>query len=237
MTVIITTNEPKEVKELFVDRLEMALGFDLLLYTKRGPFPMERKKIPGDLISSVLDGRLQRELIAMREINPDLYGLILHGEFKFKGNDLIMTDVPIRTRKKLRTWTKKGIRNLLRSLELMEGCVIIRAKDDQELVDVVNEWQDYLDADLHRSVRGRPRIDYDKNTPIKVERVRYFYAGLPCSDGSRMRSLGIERAKDLQEKYPSPIDLYKASCEDIMKINGFGKSISENIYNFLRGIC
>jgi ERCC4-type nuclease len=50
-----------------------------------------------------------------------------------------------------------------------------------------------------------------------------------------MRSLGIERAKDLQEKYPNPIDLYTATIEDIMKVNNFGKTISENIYKFLRG--
>lgn len=237
MTVIITTTEPKEIRELFTDRLEIAQGFDMLLYTNRGEFPIERKAIPGDLISSVQDGRLQRELIAMREVNPDLFLILLHGKFRFHKDDtVIMSDSKQVEDRIKRHWTRKGIRNLMRSLQLIEGAIIETAETDEELVQVIDEWQKYLDSNEHRSVRGRTRIDNDYTIPIKTERVRYFYAGLPCSSGDRMRSLGIEKAKDLQEKYPVPIDLYTASIEDFMSIKGFGKILSENIYNFLRGV-
>lgn len=229
MTVIVTTTEPKEIKDLFEDKIECPIGFDFLLYTKFGEFPIERKAIPGDLLSSVQDGRLQRELIAMRE-RSNIFLVLLHGEFKYHGNDLIMPST------KQRIWTKKGIRNLMRSLQLYEGAIIEQAHNDTELVDIINEWQKYLDDDTHRSIRSRPRIDTDYSIPIRVERVRYFYAGLPSSNADRMRSLGIERAKELQKIYANPIDLYAASKEDIAKVKGFGKSISENIYSFLRGV-
>jgi ERCC4-type nuclease len=208
----------------------MSMGYDFLLLTNRGSFPIERKAIPGDLIASVQDGRLQREFISMRETNPNLYLILLHGEFKFKGQDLIMPS------KKQRIWTKKGIRNLMRSLQLMEGAVVERAKNDEELVEIINEWQKYLDEDTHRSIRVRPRIDTDGFSPIRVERIRYFYAGLPSSSEDKIRCIGMEKAKTLQRAFPNPIDLYKTSIEDIAKVEGFGKKLSEGIYNFLRGV-
>ena len=225
-TIIITSNEPKEIKNLFTDRCEVSLGFDFLLYTNRGEFPIERKQIPEDLIASVRDGRLQRELIAMREISSMVL-ILLHGKFRFRGENLIMRGQ--------RQWTKTGIRNLLRSLQLMEGAIIETAETDQDLVRIVNEWQEYLDAPVHRSIRGRPRIDQDYSVPIRMERIRYFYAGLPTSDGERMRSLGIQKAKELQKVFPNPIDLYPATVDQIMSVKGFGKNTAECIYKFLRG--
>ena len=35
MTVIVTANEPKRVRELFADRLEIPMDFDMLLMTNR----------------------------------------------------------------------------------------------------------------------------------------------------------------------------------------------------------
>jgi ERCC4-type nuclease len=221
LTVIITTNEPREIKDLFPDRIEQPMGFDFLLYSKRFPFPIERKAIPGDLLASVQDGRLQRELIAMREFGSH-YLILLHGKFKYKDDALIMPQ------KSMKPWSKKGIRNLMRSLQLMEGAIIDQAETDEELVCVVNEWQKYLDSDEHRSIRNRPTIKYEFNTPTRTEKVRYFYEGLP--------EIKYERAKTLQVLYPNPIDLYKASVKDIMEIKGFGKTLSEGIYNFLRGV-
>ncbi len=224
MTVIITTNEPREVKELFVDRIETPLPFDMLLYTKRFPLPMERKAIPGDLIASVTDGRLQRELIAMREVNPKFQLLILHGTFEFRRNDdLVMPS------KHMKVWTKKGIRNLIRSLRVMEGVLVDQAETDRDLVNVVNEWQVYLDTDVHRSLRARPRLESDWFTPTRTERVRYFYEGIKPG-------ISVVTAKALEKRYHNPIDLYAASVENLMQVDGIGRTTAVRIYNFLRGL-
>ena len=67
----INSNEPKRVKRAFEDILdpyplaEFDKGeFDMLLFTKAGAVAIERKKIPQDLLSSIDDGRLSRELVA-----------------------------------------------------------------------------------------------------------------------------------------------------------------------------
>ena len=65
MTLLITTNAPKKIRELFEDKNEVPMSFDIKLYTESAVAGIERKKVPSDLIASVEDGRLGREILAM----------------------------------------------------------------------------------------------------------------------------------------------------------------------------
>jgi len=217
MSVVITTNEPQKIKELFEDRVEIPMNFDLLVYTSRGPIPLERKKIPDDLLASVSDGRLARELIAMREVSR-FYIVILHGRFTYKRDgELVMRG---------RKWTKTGVTNLLRTIQYVEGAFLEYAETDEELVQVVNEVQRYFDEKHHLSLRVRPSLDSNWLKPTRTEQVRYFYDGIP--------GIGPIGAKSLEKKYPNPMDLYAVGVEDIMEISGFGRTLSKGVYNFLR---
>lgn len=219
MSIIITTNEPKEIKELFEDRVETPMDYDFQLCTMRGPIPLERKAIPGDLIASVSDGRLARELRAMREVSR-FYTVLLHGRLTFnKDGELVM-------RGHGHKWTRKGVRNLLRTIELFEGARLEWAETDEELVEVVNEIEEYFNKTHHLSLRVRPALDSNWLAPTREEKVRYFYQGLP--------SISAVRAKTLAGKYISPMDLYTASIEDIMELSGFGRTLAKGVYDFLR---
>lgn len=58
--------------------------------------------------------------------------------------------------------------------------------------------------------------------------MRYFYDGLP--------GIAVVGAQKLADRFPSPMNLYQASVEEIMEIKGMGKVVSQGIHNFLRGI-
>ena len=219
--IIITSTEPKEIKELFgKDMIEDVMGFDMMLLTNRGKLPMERKKVPGDLLSSVTDGRLKRELDAMRVVSP-FNIILLHGTFSYRKDDSV-----VMYGNKGRNWTKRGVRNLLRTLQYVEGCYIEQAETDEELVQVVHELQDYFDKDLHLSFKTRCGIQTDWLIPSKQEKIMYFYQGLP--------EVKAIRAKALSERFPSPLDLYQASIEQLMEVSGIGKKLATGIYEFLR---
>jgi ERCC4-type nuclease len=219
MTVVITTNEPEDIKKLFrPDSIEIPMNFDLLLYTKSGTIPIERKAIPGDLLSSVEDGRLHREMTAMRDESA-INILLLHGDFVYQKDGTLWG-------KKGRSWTKKGIRNLLRTVQFVEGLYIEQAHSDQELVEIVNELQEYFDNQSHLGLKRRPGLQSDWFVTTREDKVCYFYSGLP--------SVSAVRAKALCEKFPDPIMLYQASIEDIRQIDGFGKKMSEQVFRFLR---
>ena len=222
MSILITTNEPRRIRELFEDRVETPLGFDMMLYTEAGKVGIERKKVPGDLISSIEDGRLGREILAMRE-ECQIKIILFHGIMRYNENGTLKLGKRTSYR-----WTDKGIRNLRRTLEFVEGCYIEYARNNEELVKVVNEIQAYLDEDSHLSTKGRSPIRTDWIKPTREERIRYFYDGLP--------GVAVVGATKLAQKFPNPMDLYQASPEQIAEIPRFGKNTALKIFNFLRGI-
>jgi len=185
--------------------------------------PIERKVVPGDLLASVTDGRLDNELTAMREMS-DFYVIIFHGTIKYKRDGRV--DLEFRNQHPTKGWTKKGVRNLIRSLEYVEGAHIEYAHTDEELVEIVHELQEYFDEGNHVGLRTRSTLYTGFPYKQKKKRVINFYQGLPdCKYG---------RAKMLYEAFPTPMKLYQATVEDINEVKGFGGVLSESIYNFLR---
>ena len=222
MSVLITTNEPKKIKELFEDRVELPMSFDMMLYTESGKVGIERKQCPGDLLSSVSDGRLNREILSMRE-ECNVSIVLLHGTIRYNRNDTVKLG-----KRTSYHWTKKGMENLFRTIQYVEGCYLEHAKNSNELVQVVQDLQAYFDKKEHNSLKSRSRIQTNWLVPSRDERVVYFYSGLP--------GLGITGARKLYERFPSPMQLYSASVEEICEISRMGKSVASGIYNFLRGI-
>ena len=220
---LLTTNEPHKIKELFKDMsVETPMDFDMLLYTRHGTVGIERKDVPGDLIASVTDGRLQKELLVMRE-QTDFQVILFHGRFVFRQGLLVTPGSRVG-----RSWTERGIRNLKRTLEHVEGLYIEQAETDDELVERVKEIQTYFDELHHLSLKKRPQLESNWYVTTRQEKVRYFYAGLP--------GISTIRAKALEGKYPNPIDIYAVTVEDLMSIEGIGEKTATNIYNFLRGV-
>ena len=217
--LIITTNEPKEIIDLFPGSMTMPMDFDMLIKTTLGTVPIERKKVPGDLLASVSDGRLLRELIAMRGISQ-YYIVLLHGNIIYRRDGSVHM-----LGNKGRNWTKKGVRNLLRSLQFCEGAFLEYAETDEELIQVIKELQEYFNQQ-HLSLRHRPSIQSNWILPTRREKVMYFFQGLP--------GISTIRARALEERFPSPLNLYQATIEEIDDIPKFGKELATRIYNFLR---
>ena len=220
MTVVITSNEPKSIRKLFTDRIEMSMEFDFKLYTKSGIVGIERKKVPGDLISSIEDGRLGKQILAMRE-ECSIKIVLLHGVMTYNKNGVLRQGKRTSSR-----WTAKGMRNLRRTLEFVEGCYIEYARNNIELVNVINEIQIYLDTPQHNSMHIRQGIRRDWIIPTNQERVMYWFQGLP--------KVGTTTAKKLYDKFPTPLSLFQASIEEICEVPKIGKHSATNIYNFLR---
>ncbi len=206
-----------------MDRIEVPMNFDMMLYTESGKVGLERKKIPGDLLSSVTDGRLNRELLAMRE-ETQIQVLLLHGSIRYHKDGKLK----VWGRRPGRDWTKKGITNLLRTVQYVEGMYLEYAKNNRELVQVVYDLQEYFDKKDHTSLKSRTRIQTNWIVPSYGERIIHFYNGLP--------GVGINGAKKIYDKFPSPIQLYSASVEEIMEVPRIGRALATGIYNFLRGI-
>jgi len=224
LTVIITTNEPPAIRNLFTDKIEVPMGFDMLLYTNSGPIAIERKHVPGDLTASVEDGRLSREIVAMGEVSERKI-ILLHGRILYDRQGFAV--VGYRKKVPLKGWNRKGINNLIRTLEYIEGCFIESADTNKELVEVVNDLQDYFDKLCHLSARSRPKSSSWGGS--RVMRVIHFYSGIP--------GVSSIRARELYKVWPQPLGLYGASVQDICNVDGFGKTLATHAHSFLRNGC
>jgi len=221
MNGLITTNEPKAIRTLLSDLIPTPMRFDIKLYTNFGPICIERKKIPGDLISSIQDGRLGREVIAMRE-ESKIQIILYHGKFNFNPDGTLKVGY-----KSSYHWTRTALDNLKRTLMYVECCYVEIANSNTDLVRVLNDLQKYMDEKVHTSIKGRPGIKTDWIRPTYEERVRHFYSGLP--------GISTIRARQLVDKFPMPINLFGATPDNIAEIKGFGKATATEIYKFLRG--
>ncbi len=216
----IVPNEPKPIRNLFPGLIECPCGYDITLFTKFGRVGIERKKVPSDLLASVEDGRLGKEILAMRE-ECSIMIVLFHGRMRF------LSDSKLNLGKRLSRWTDKGIRNLRRTIQFVEGCYIEDAANDIEMVKVINEIQDYLDGKQHLSTKGRTAIRTDWIKSTYQERLRYFYDGLP--------GVAASGAQKIASRFKTPLELYGASVEEIMEVPRMGKTVSTSIFNFLRG--
>jgi ERCC4-type nuclease len=228
---LVNTNEPRKIKDMLCNAgaIDTPLdGYDVELYTERGTIPIERKEVPNDFLASITDGRLIKEIIAMRQVS-EFYIVLLHGEMIFDRDDNLVIPGLVRSDRYMkyrRQWSRKAIKNLIRSIAYAEGAFVEVAENDSRLVEVIEELQDYFNDRHHLSLRKRPSIQTDWLIPTERESVRYFYAGIP----------GIKTMKSamLEKKFPVPSDLLTASKDDIMSIDGFGESTANRICEFIQ---
>jgi len=226
----INTNEHKRVRTAFASILDpypladLGFGeFDMLVYAHLGTVAIERKKVPSDLLSSLQDGRLSRELVSIRGAG-DFKMLLLEGKFRYTSTGMLLNG------RRSTNWSRMGIRNLLRSVRYFEGvdCELTESLNDTVLV--VTSLKKYFDTDNHTSLRERPTIQSKvKIYPTKEEQIMWFYQGIP--------GLAVVRAQALYKVFPRPIDLMGAEPVDIRKCVGFSGRLSEHVYNFLRGVA
>lgn len=219
---LIVPNEPRAIRNLLSDLVECPQGWDITLFTNSGKVGIERKKVPGDLLSSVDDGRLNREILALRE-ECTVSIILLHGAIYYNKNDTVRLG-----KRTSYYWTRKGVTNLLRTIQYVEGCYLEQARNNFELVQVMHNLQEYFDRKEHLSIRGRSPIRSDWIKPIYTEKVRYWMDGLP--------GVGARGAMLLTERFSTPMSLFQASIEEIMEVPGIGRALATGIYSFLRGV-
>ena len=219
MSILISAKEPSKMKLALGEfGVESNIPYDFKIFTPLGVIAIERKHFPNDFIASVDDDRLSRELAAMRS-DSKYQILVIEGKANYtrKGNLIIGR---IETK-----WSLNGIKNLIRSIQFVEGCYIEYTDNMIGTATFLKDISAYFMTDKHLSLRSRQSLRTDWLIPTDKERLLYFYQGLP--------GIKYGRAIILAEAYPCPLLLYEASILDISKLKGIGKGLSKNIYNFL----
>lgn len=143
-------------------------GADVLLYSEHGLFGFQRKHVPTDLLLSVDDGRLAREL-------PLLYKectfsrLVYEGEFTYWPDGMVnlgykAKNTPIRTH-----FNRDAVYGILNNIELQHGVITHHTKDIDDTIKYIRSIDKYLRAPKHYGLYKRPTLKGAWTVPSQQE--------------------------------------------------------------------
>lgn len=209
MTIFVDNAEPHDIvvklmeKNTDVHVQALPIG-DYYLCGEEGEVILTRKTYP-DLIRSLKDATIWTEMGRMCESSVGKKALILEGDI----NDV----------HRYSKFEFPAVTGALLSISLDWGFPIIPTNDIAQTVYFITEANKRMGKDKvmrHWKTRHLPRID-------ETERPRYIVEGLP--------NVGAKKAIALLEKYKSVYELFLADKKELLKIDGIGKTMAENIYN------
>jgi len=213
---LVSATEPRKAffKQGIPSSVPEEFGCDLLAFVGEEKVGAQIKTIPEDFIASIEDGRLQKELSLMKQISYPL--LILEGQFKFVGDELVVN-------RRVTRFTKEGIRNLLRSCLLQFGVPYEYSENAHETVQIWESFLDYIGKPHHNSLKTRPKAMQWGGID---EQLLFFIQGLP--------RIGYSRALALINNFGSIHAICNANVDDLAQVEGIGEKTARTIYEFIR---
>ena len=162
------------------------------------------RKSAQDFNDSIKDGRLFKELFDLKN-NFERAILLLEGD-PFLNSNL----------------KENAIYGAITSIILNLGIIIYKTRDSNESAQFL-----YNLAKKENSISsGEPKLRFDKKPIDTSHLLEYVVAGIPGINSLRAKNL-LRELKSLQE-------IFNSDIHDLMKIDGIGKKIAQEIYKISR---
>jgi ERCC4-type nuclease len=182
-------------------------GVDFLMHTKRGMVGVQRKALP-DLVASLNDGRVAREIIDMRELDIGIW--MIEGMPKWSTDGQLMQSRVTFTRERL-----MGFNLSIQS----QGYWVMITEDREDSARSLLLLESWMETE-HKSLHQRPNPQGVFGTPTSKEWLVHFIQGLP--------GIGHDRARAIAQFYDrSPITL--RAGVDLSEIPGIGRKVADRI--------
>jgi ERCC4-type nuclease len=229
VTLLISPAEPREIKGRFENVIESGIceerGADFIALIKKDAgtisVGIQRKLIPEDLMASIDDGRLNKELALMKN-SFTIKVLMLEGMFLYNSEGMLSS---AKSRFPYR-FNRKAVRNLLRSVSLQFGVHVEFTDNHQDTCESIMDFVEYLGEKKHQSLYTRPGPSFEWNKPTLKDRALYWVQGFP--------GISVGRGEALFKHFSTPLALCNACKDELRDVDGIGKKTSEAIFDFLR---
>lgn len=202
-------------------------GCDILFPVNGAWVGVQRKEI-NDLVASVYDGRLSRELAMMKRCTLSVLVVegkpqwTMDGELMGRGNfNGRSTTSSSRNSKSPSTskWTRAQHRGLLNSVR-SQGVWTDTTESAQDTVEFCLALQTWLKKEKHSLLSGRPGPETVWGSPNNRDYQRHLVMGLP--------GIGKEMADRIIDTVGFPFGL-KVTREELMKVEGVGPKRADQI--------
>lgn len=214
--MLISPTEPVQIRRMGQTSLKPeSHGSDILLATRMGLVGIQRKEVK-DLVASVYDGRLDKELSQMKSLDGAI--LIVEGKQLWSSDGLMLG---IQSR-----WSRKQQIGLELSAQL-RGCWTLRSGSITETIDLVLMVQDWAmkERDII-SQRHGPMSPWGSRG--STDWLYHLIQGL--------EGVGPKLARVIVDRYGCPFKWKDdVTVEGLMTLEGIGIGRAEKIYGALGG--
>lgn len=212
--MLISPTEPAKFRVLgSVSSVPEKLGCDFLFISQGwGKVGVQRKEV-SDLINSVHDGRLQKELAQMQALGLGV--LLIEGRLQWT------TDGSLLGRSK---WTLKQYRGLLWSVQ-SRNYWIGQTESLDDSINWISNFETWVQKEKHQSLTVRPKIKGAWGSPSSREWGIHL---LQSFEG-----IGAEVAGRIYDELGVPL-AWTVTGEELQTIKGLGKKRAERLIETLR---
>ena len=196
-------------------------GADVLAFLPGDIIAAWQRKTVTDLIDSLEDGRLARELPLLQK-RTSFPVLLVEGEPVFNREDCLMRNGrPSR-------YSRKGYRNLLRSIRYQFGVSVEQTSSLSDTAIAIREMTSWLLKPNHSSLLRRPKPTDDWGSPISGGLLHEFILqGFP--------SVGPKTAQSLLRSFGRLPLRWDCTQAELRGVPGVGKIIAQGLWDTLNG--
>lgn len=219
--MLISPAEPLPLRQIgTVSSLPEKWGCDILIRNNTGDWAgVQRKAIP-DLIASVHDGRLSKELMQMASCDRLLVKiLVIEGEPKWTNDGSLMTNGYGKP------WLLSQHRGLLWSARL-EGLWVDATTSLSSTIQWLSMFDSWWNKSKHQSLHRRPNAKGPWGTPDSTEFNCHLLMGIP--------QIGPELAKRIVEHFGGLPWAWTVTEKELMEVKGVGKKLAGDMMKALR---
>lgn len=209
--MLVSPTEPTEIRRLgVVSSVPETWGCDILI--RNGEAGIQRKTV-ADLIASVRDGRLAKELGQMQQLQAAL--LIVEGDLSWTTDGMLVTQYG--------RWTVAQHYGLLWSVQ-RTGVWVVSAKRAADTIAVARLFAKWT-AKKNHQVAARPGPGGRWGQASNREWTKWLLQGI--------QGVGPELAERIVDKHGCPFE-WSITQEDLMAVEGIGEKKAEQMMKALR---
>jgi ERCC4-type nuclease len=200
-----------------VTLLPERFGCDILFTTPHGLAGVQRKEIR-DLIQSVRDGRLGKELAQMQQLAHKM--LVVEGRVEWTMDGTLMAG------NRGEMWTRSQHLGLMMTVQ-HEGVWVMGSADVDGTLEIARAYEAWLSKVKHGSVLRRPAAQGAWGTATSKEFGLHLLMGLP--------NVGRELAERMWVEFGGVPWVWKVTEVELAGVKGIGKKKAAQIYKALGG--
>jgi len=220
--MLISPTEPKPIKALGkVSSTPEKFGADILVIGNKKRIGVQRKQFPGDLLSSLTDGRLYDQLPRLMDL--DLALLVIEGHGRWTEDGELIGDW------KTERFSMHALDSLRFTIQFEFGIPTMWVRDMNATVATLQHLDAWAQKTKHTSLARRPGAKTSAwGSATKKHVAQHIMQGFP--------GIGADLSARIVEKFEGAPLTFTCDVDELMKVEGLGKKKAADMLGALEWV-